>query len=115
MPEIPKDTENPSGLSKWELALYIGVPVTALCAAGLAYLYLVRNEESSEEVKEDVESSQADDVKVADAKSEADTAAAVEKVSKPNENMLSPSARLYTMAVEPLEIILENSSTLLHT
>ena len=51
MSQIPKESEGggSGGLSKWELALYIGVPVTALCAAGLAYYYLNKKEDVTDE------------------------------------------------------------------
>ena len=51
MSPIPKEAEGGGngGLSKWELALYIGVPVTALCAAGLAYYYLNKKEDVADE------------------------------------------------------------------
>ena len=73
MSEVPKDSEGASGLSKWELALYIGIPVTALCVAGLAYMYLRKKEESKEDA--DVESP------IVDVDSEPVSAPA-EKVSK---------------------------------
>lgn len=51
MSQIPKESEGggSGGLSKWELALYIGVPVTALCAVALAYYYLNKQEDVSDE------------------------------------------------------------------
>jgi len=57
---MPKDSEGASGLSRWELALYIGIPVAALCAAGCAYLYLRRKEESKDTEEEVVEKSASD-------------------------------------------------------
>ena len=60
MSEMPKDSEGASGLSRWELALYIGIPVATLCVAGCAYLYLRRNEEAKDSEEEVVEKSAPD-------------------------------------------------------
>ena len=39
----------PQGLSRWELAVYIGVPVAALCLVGGAYYYCLSKDKSGEE------------------------------------------------------------------
>lgn len=79
MPELTKDSEGASGLSRWELALFIGVPVTALCAAGLAYLYLTRNDESKIAVGEESKNPEIGNVEAEE--SSTDAAPPAEKVS----------------------------------
>ncbi len=54
MSEVPKNTEE-TGLSQWELALYVGVPVAALCLAGFAYYYMSRNKDNDEKEEKDPE------------------------------------------------------------
>lgn len=54
MSEAPKQVQV-TGLSKWELALYVGAPVAAVCLAGLAYQYLNKNSVAVENAKDDQE------------------------------------------------------------
>ncbi|XP_065055601.1 mitochondrial import receptor subunit TOM70-like [Rhopilema esculentum] len=72
MSEIPKDSQETFGLTKKELALYIGVPVTALCVAGLAYYYLTKGSSAIEETTDETETSKQD----ATTKADSDEAAA---------------------------------------
>ena len=81
MSEIPKDSEGAGGLSNWELALYIGIPVTAFCVAGCAYLYLKRKGDSKDSAENDIESSSVDSTNETDAGPENNETAAAEKVS----------------------------------
>ena len=76
MSEIPKDSQETFGLTKKELALYIGVPVTAVCVAGLAYYYLTKGSSAIEETTDETEPLKQD----ATTKADSDEAAA-EKVS----------------------------------
>ena len=81
MSEMPKDSKVAGGLSKWELALYIGIPVAAFCVAGCAYLYLKRKGDSKDSPESKMESSSVDGANVTDAGLESNETAAVEKVS----------------------------------
>lgn len=53
--EVTK-TENPTGLSAKDLALYIGVPVATLCVAGGLYYYYTKKSDLKEGVLKPTES-----------------------------------------------------------
>ncbi len=84
MSDVPKTSEQ-TGLSNWELALCIGVPVAALCLAGGVYYYINKDKKAIK--KEDGEENPSKDIEIQKKETEE---LVREKVSLQHHNRHSP-------------------------